>query len=982
MRIDAHSSVVSGDSAFVHIRKRAIQLTEDMVFGASVKPHPFQGDKKDNGDGIGRCKECGKPWKYKAHWRLAADGVNAYEMRDNNGVFLDEDDIDDVDAGGPGSGWTAENGHVSHLTPQAKGQKLQKMGYSLDTHNPIGTASKEVWSHPSAGLSVTVSKYNTTHPGNDNLRKYEVTNYNNKAAGEKVFAGHQFSKVEEAHAKLTGQQPATPKVAAAPIVPVAPNVDLKQIGKDAGPNAKPDQDGAKYSTTGMSKALVGAGYMLKMNNNEYQTTVWVNQAAEHVVTKSDGSAQMINQPTQPTYNSVDDLKSALGAGTSKVAETPSSKDGPSFTSGARLTSLTQAGYQYSTTGESGQTGKPVDVFQHHDTGDYVHVSEDGTWKAFPKGGAFTPTAQGSTASSLADHLAMSAPKEPSIPAVGKNQVLQDAGYKVGSSSTQNGQAVDIWNHPDGSAVKVTATDPTHSSWEHVDKNGQTTNGKMADDLKTAIQNQGGVAKPTSSAPTPAPAPKTPTSEFGVNTDKAWQAKAVATISDLWSKASASQKDYSSTDNVWKQAAKSLGVPMSSFKELADKVHSWQGGTTANDGNTVGKWAQQIVNEGNQVHPGLYIEHLISGHLIDDNYGGKTPSLMRGYSAKTGPEGAASNATSANVAVVKSFMKMAGDEGYQFKFPVYGAEGYTSDTHTAENFGSGGFVFNKPAGRIPKEWVMSSRDLNPGLWTGYGSEHEWCIAAPGSKMSIDSDKGDKVIIASVKTGTAPSHAMKVLMRVMEADGWKFEVEGKTITVTMPPTWSAAAWWKSIHQPGVTSVSSSEDEEVAATFSPGVALRSSIREKALGVESKAYKLAGLTSFQGLPISIETKKGQVRKGTNHDGTPWSVVMPADYGYIKGTKGADGQHVDCFIGPLKDAKFAYIFHINNDATGDYDEDKALLGFKSADVCVAMLKQAYDNWDEISHSMTMLPMHEFIRKVLHTAGLKRPGKLNAAEVL
>jgi hypothetical protein len=798
MRIDAHSSAVSGDSAFARIRKRAIQLTEDMVFGASIKPHPFVGEKKDNGDGIGKCKECGKPWKYKAHWRLAADGVNAYEMRDNNGVFLDEEDIDDVNAGGPGSGWTAENGHVSHLTPQAKGQKLQKMGYSLDTHNPIGTASKEVWSHPSAGLSVTVSKYNTTHPGNDNLRKYEVTNYNNKAAGEKVFAGHQFSKVEEAHAKLTGQQPAT--------VP-------------------------------------------------------------------------------------------------KVQESPKKASEPDVA------------------------------------------------------------------------------KEPSIPAVGKNQVLQDAGYKVGSSGTQGGKAYDIWNHPDGSAVKVIATDPTHSNWEHVDKNGQTTNGKMANDLKTAIQNQGGAAKPTSSAPTPAPAPKTSTSEFGVNTDKAWQAKAVATISDLWSKASASQKDYSSKDNVWKQAAKSLGVPMSSFEELAGKVHSWQGGTTANDGNTVGKWAQQIVNEGNQVHPGLYIEHLISGHLIDDNYGGKTPSLMRGYSAQTGPEGAASNATSANVAVVKSFMKMAGDEGYQFKFPVYGAEGYTSNTHTAKNFGSDGFIFNKPAGRIPKEWVMSSRDLNPGLWKTYGSEHEWCIATPGSKMSIDSDKGDKVILASVKTGTAPSHAMKVLMRVMEADGWKFEVEGKTITVTMPPTWSAAAWWKSIHQP-IVAASSSDGAGVVAAFSPGAVLRNSIREKALGVESKAYKLAGLTSFQGLPISIETKKGSVRKGQNHDGTPWQVVMPADYGYIKGTKGADGQHVDCFIGPLKDAKFAYIFHINNDATGDYDEDKTCLGFKSADACVAMLKQAYDNWDEISHSMTMLPMHEFTKRVLHTAELKRGGKIHAAEVL
>ena len=166
--------------------------------------------------------------------------------------------------------------------------------------------------------------------------------------------------------------------------------------------------------------------------------------------------------------------------------------------------------------------------------------------------------------------------------------------------------------------------------------------------------------------------------------------------------------------------------------------------------------------------------------------------------------------------------------------------------------------------------------------------------------------------------------------------------------------------------------------ADMMGPGAIERNIIREKALGVQSKAYALAGVTSFQGLPISIETKKGQKRSGTNHDGTPWSVTMPADYGYIKGTKGADGSHVDCFIGPLKDAKFAYVFHIKNDATGAYDEDKACLGFKSDEACTAMLKLAYDNWDEISHSVTMMPMHEFIQKVLHTGDLKRPGKIHA----
>jgi hypothetical protein len=172
---------------------------------------------------------------------------------------------------------------------------------------------------------------------------------------------------------------------------------------------------------------------------------------------------------------------------------------------------------------------------------------------------------------------------------------------------------------------------------------------------------------------------------------------------------------------------------------------------------------------------------------------------------------------------------------------------------------------------------------------------------------------------------------------------------------------------------------KDVKTAADgFGPGEIARNVIREKALGVESKAYKLAGYTSFQGLPISIENRKGDIRKGLDHDGTPWSVKMPCDYGYIKGTQGSDGDEVDCFIGPLKNAKFAYIFHIENDADHTYDEDKCFLGFSSDEAARKIFNLAYDNAGEIFHSVTMLPMHEFIEKVLHTHDLKRPGKIHA----
>jgi len=208
-------------------------------------------------------------------------------------------------------------------------------------------------------------------------------------------------------------------------------------------------------------------------------------------------------------------------------------------------------------------------------------------------------------------------------------------------------------------------------------------------------------------------------------------------------------------------------------------------------------------------------------------------------------------------------------------------------------------------------------------------------------------------------------------------WQYK-RGETSHVDEPPATPKVHVSRKTAKARQKSLAKKKVKSAADGLGPGAILRNSIREKALGVAAKAYKLSGCTSFQGLPISIETKKGERRSGTNHDGTPWSVLMPADYGYIKGTKGVDGDEVDCFIGPHKDAKFAYIFHIENDADHSYDEDKCFLGYKSDEEAMVVAKQAYDNWDKIYRSTTMLPMWEFTQKVLHTGELKKPGKIHA----
>jgi hypothetical protein len=112
----------------------------------------------------------------------------------------------------------------------------------------------------------------------------------------------------------------------------------------------------------------------------------------------------------------------------------------------------------------------------------------------------------------------------------------------------------------------------------------------------------------------------------------------------------------------------------------------------------------------------------------------------------------------------------------------------------------------------------------------------------------------------------------------------------------------------------------------------------------IEKKAYKLQGQTEVQGIPVAIENRKGSVREGTDSDGNEWRTKMKNPYGYIKGTRGADGEPVDVYVGPDKEAPAAFVVHQHKDDGTGYDEDKVMLGFKSK----AEAKKAYlEHYDD-----------------------------------
>nr|CAB4128734.1 hypothetical protein UFOVP114_68 [uncultured Caudovirales phage] len=108
-----------------------------------------------------------------------------------------------------------------------------------------------------------------------------------------------------------------------------------------------------------------------------------------------------------------------------------------------------------------------------------------------------------------------------------------------------------------------------------------------------------------------------------------------------------------------------------------------------------------------------------------------------------------------------------------------------------------------------------------------------------------------------------------------------------------------------------------------------------------------LHGRIAWRGLRISIENRKGSWRHWFDpHANRSGSTFMHHPYGYLRGTEGDDGEHLDCYIGPdLHGAKHVHIVRqMKAPDFKRYDEAKAMIGFRSAaDAKAAYLRQ-YDD--------------------------------------
>ena len=141
-------------------------------------------------------------------------------------------------------------------------------------------------------------------------------------------------------------------------------------------------------------------------------------------------------------------------------------------------------------------------------------------------------------------------------------------------------------------------------------------------------------------------------------------------------------------------------------------------------------------------------------------------------------------------------------------------------------------------------------------------------------------------------------------------------------------------------------------------------------------------GHLSVAGLPVSIETAQGRIRRGKG-----WSVRQPAHYGYVKGTLGADGDHVDVYLGSQAHKADSLPVHVVNQrhpVTGSFDEHKAMVGFRSRAHAVRAYDAAFSDGSGPARGgeMTTIPFASF-KEWLKTGDTTKPlGKADTSGAL
>lgn len=160
---------------------------------------------------------------------------------------------------------------------------------------------------------------------------------------------------------------------------------------------------------------------------------------------------------------------------------------------------------------------------------------------------------------------------------------------------------------------------------------------------------------------------------------------------------------------------------------------------------------------------------------------------------------------------------------------------------------------------------------------------------------------------------------------------------------------------------TAVESSLDEDMPDFSNQIEQVREEVDTDPSEAQKKAgnYKMGHL-HLDGYNITIENPKGSVRRGTDSKGNEWENTLKNDYGYIRGTEGVDGDHIDVYLSDNPAEGNVYVIDQVNPETREFDEHKVMYGFNSIDEArEAYLANFSEGWNGLG-TITEVAKDEF----------------------
>lgn len=114
--------------------------------------------------------------------------------------------------------------------------------------------------------------------------------------------------------------------------------------------------------------------------------------------------------------------------------------------------------------------------------------------------------------------------------------------------------------------------------------------------------------------------------------------------------------------------------------------------------------------------------------------------------------------------------------------------------------------------------------------------------------------------------------------------------------------------------------------------------------------------LKRLHDLDVVLEHVRGDKRRGVEGK-TAWEVSMPDHYGYLRQTDGADGDQLDCYVGPNPASDQVWIIDTRNPRTGLFDEHKVMLGYDSEPQVLKTFADGYTDGSVLRRLGTITPV-------------------------